>query len=257
MDNASSDPTVVNCTFGGTLDPYGVPGPGMHNSDSSPTISNSIFWSDTTVGGIDDYGSSSPVVTHSCVKGGYPGAGNIDTDPRFVRAPNAGPDGQWNTDDDDYGDLHLLPDSPCIDAGTNAAVPPDSADLDADGNTTEPVPLDADGLARFVDHSATPDCQWAPGTCGTPPIVDMGATEYQSLCLCGDIDGSGGLVTLSDFATFALCFGLPAPNPPDCDQAAFECSDLDGNAVVELGDFATFALWFGLQSSQHPPDCEQ
>jgi hypothetical protein len=76
-------------------------------------------------------------------------------------------------------------------------------------------------------------------------------------CTCGDIDGSGGLVDLSDFATFALCFGLPAPNPPDCGQAAFGCSDLDADGSVNLNDFATFATWFGLQSTQAVPDCEQ
>jgi hypothetical protein len=78
-----------------------------------------------------------------------------------------------------------------------------------------------------------------------------------SACTCGDIDGSGGLVDLSDFATFALCFGLPAPNPPDCDQAAFECSDLDGDGSVNLNDFATFATRYGLQSTQAVPNCGQ
>ena len=61
---------------------------------------------------------------------------------------------------------------PCIDAGDNTAVPPDTADLDGDGNTTEPIPLDLDGNLRFVDCPDIPDT----GN-GTPPIVDMGAYE--------------------------------------------------------------------------------
>jgi len=73
-------------------------------------------------------------------------------------------------------------------------------------------------------------------------------------CVCGDIDGGGGLVDLNDFATFALCYGLSGPGG-DCDEQGFFCSDLDGNDMVDLVDFATFALWFGLESSQMVPDC--
>jgi hypothetical protein len=72
---------------------------------------------------------------------------------------------------------------------------------------------------------------------------------------CGDIDGSGGLVDLNDFATFALCFGLAAPNPSGCPAEALGCSDLDGNSLVDLNDFATFAVWYGLTSTKTVPDC--
>jgi hypothetical protein len=65
-------------------------------------------------------------------------------------------------------------------------VPADTADLDGDGDTTEPLPLDLGGYPRFLDDSATPDCPWAPSTCGTPPIVDMGAYEFAA-----DSDGDG------------------------------------------------------------------
>ena len=59
----------------------------------------------------------------------------------------------------------------------------------------------------------------------------------------------------SDFATFALCFGLGTPNPPGCDADAFTCSDLNGDATVDLTDFATFALTFGLVSTNSVPNC--
>ncbi|UCG33882.1 MAG: hypothetical protein JSU68_04440, partial [Phycisphaerales bacterium] len=74
------------------------------------------------------------------------------------------------------------------------------------------------------------------------------------LCVCGDINGSGGLVDLNDFASFALCFGVSQPGP-NCGAQTFACSDLDGNGQVDLNDFSTFALWFGLQSSHTVPDC--
>jgi len=72
-------------------------------------------------------------------------------------------------------DYHLTGGSPCIDAADNDAVPPDTLDLDGDGDTTEPIPFDLDGNPRFVDDPATPDT----GN-GEPPIVDMGAYEFQA-----------------------------------------------------------------------------
>ena len=59
----------------------------------------------------------------------------------------------------------------------------------------------------------------------------------------GDCTGDGG-VNLVDFATFATCFGLSAPNAV-CDAGEFACSDLDVNGSINLVDFATFALNFG------------
>lgn len=58
------------------------------------------------------------------------------------------------------GDHHLLPGSPCIDAGDNLAALALGIELDLDGNP------------RFLDDPATPDT----GN-GTAPIVDMGAYE--------------------------------------------------------------------------------
>lgn len=49
-------------------------------------------------------------VTYCNVEGGWPGEGNIDTDPLFV-------------DVDGADDLHLLGGSPCLDAGDNSAIP--------------------------------------------------------------------------------------------------------------------------------------
>ncbi|MCG8404942.1 MAG: right-handed parallel beta-helix repeat-containing protein [Phycisphaerales bacterium] len=69
-------------------------------------------------------------------------------------------------------DYHLQVPSPCIDAGSNLAVPPDTADLDGDMDFGEPTPLDLDLLARFADEAFTADTGIGP-----PPIVDMGAFE--------------------------------------------------------------------------------
>jgi uncharacterized repeat protein (TIGR01451 family) len=44
----------------------------------------------------------------------------------------------------------LLPGSPAINAGSNANLPADTFDLDSDGNTAEPLPVDQRGFARIV-----------------------------------------------------------------------------------------------------------
>jgi len=128
--------------------------------NSNPTVSNCIFWDNTASSGSQIYydGTSSATVSYSDVQGGWPGTGNINADPLFL--------------DPDDGDLCLLAGSPCIDAGDNIAVSPDTLDLDGDGDTSEPIPLDLASNLRFVDQPDVADT----GN-GTTPIIDMGAYE--------------------------------------------------------------------------------
>jgi hypothetical protein len=146
---AHSNATLINCTISDNwAERSEFPG-GLYSFGSlySPVLSNCIIWGN---GGdeIRQYPSGSPVVTYCDVEGGWPGTGNIDADPLFVDAAN-----------DDY---RIDPGSPCIDAGDNTALPPDIADLDGDGDTTEPIPFDLDGNPRVVRE-----------------VVDIGA--YESL----------------------------------------------------------------------------
>ena len=161
----ASNATIINSTVSANTGG----GDGIFlNHDSSPTITNSIIWGNTSLE--IRVLSGDPVITFSDIGGGWPGEGNIDADPLFVD-PN-GPDGDPNTwEDNDY---RLGPGSPCIDAADNEAVPADQFDLDGDSDTTEPLPYDLDGNPRFVDDPDTDDT----GN-GTPPIVDMGAYEFQ------------------------------------------------------------------------------
>jgi len=98
------------------------------------------------------------------------GPGNLAADPVFVD-----PDGPDNNPltvfDNDY---RLSLSSPCVDAADNNSVAPDWFDIDGDGNVTEPVPLDFDANARFVDIPSAPDTGVGPS-----PIVDIGAWERQ------------------------------------------------------------------------------
>jgi predicted outer membrane repeat protein len=150
-DSNHGNPTISNCTFIANSAGYGG---GICNfSYSSPTLANSILWGNTATNGSQIYNSeiSSSAVTFSDIQGGWAGTGNINANPLFVDAN--GPDNIAGTEDDN---LRLLPGSPCIDAGDNAAVPV--------GITT-----DLDGKGRFVD-----------GDCNNTAIVDMGAFEYQT-----------------------------------------------------------------------------
>jgi hypothetical protein len=148
MYNAISSPTVTNCTFSGNFAAPGCGG-GILNDASLPVVTNCIFGDDTETE-IDNWGMGfTPTVTYSDVQGGCTVAsgcttdetGNIDVDPLFV--------------DGVSGDLRLQAGSPCIDTGSNDAVP-DGVTTDLDGN---PRIADGDG-----DDLAT---------------IDMGAYEYQ------------------------------------------------------------------------------
>ncbi|MHC4625093.1 MAG: choice-of-anchor Q domain-containing protein, partial [Planctomycetota bacterium] len=136
MYNWYSSPKVEGCTFTANIaDRYGV---GMFNfhSRSRPAVTNCILWADTPS---EIYGGR-PIVTYSDVQGGWAGEGNMDADPVFFDAVD--------------GDYHLLPGSPCIDAGDPNYVPaPNEADLD--------------GNPRAVD-----------GDNDGNTVVDMGAYEF-------------------------------------------------------------------------------
>jgi hypothetical protein len=225
--NDLAGPTLINCTLSGNE--AGDTGDGIFNLYNNyyynATLTNCILWGN---GSEEIYDSgSATVVTYSDIKGGWSGSGtnNIDSDPNFVRDPNDGGDGWGTGGNDDFGDLHFLPGSPCIDASDNTAVPADTADLDGDGNTTEPTPWDFDGHKRFIDDPCTDDS----GN-GTAPFADMGADEYSYL---GDLNFSG-CVNFVDFAMFAPHWWESGCGT--CDRA-----DLTGDGEVDFSDLREFA----------------
>lgn len=187
----TTHPTLTNCTFiantaaelGGGLFSY---------LESNPVLTNCILWGNTAPTGPQIHDElSTTTATYSCIAGGWTGTGNIDANPRLDYALRPS-----------YG-------SPCIDAGSNAAVPPDTYDLDGDGDTAELLPLDLSGLGRFHDDPATPDTG-----AGDPPLVDMGACEYGASAPpqtgSADLDGDGD-VDMDDFELFQQQFTGPQP----------------------------------------------
>ncbi|MHC4676721.1 MAG: hypothetical protein ACYTBZ_29910, partial [Planctomycetota bacterium] len=201
FDKAS--PIITNCTFFANIADYGG---ALSNSSSTakPKLINCIFWNNSSNQSGDEvynYGSADPNFRHCDVNGcggsgggwdsnfGTDGGGNIDSDPCFA-APNtpAGSDGAYGTVDDG---LHIMPDSPCVDAGDGDAAP--STDLL--------------GLARVdvadVNNTGT----------GTPDYVDMGVYESGH---DSDYDG------MPD--EWEIKYGL---DPADSDDAALD-ADSDG-----------------------------
>jgi hypothetical protein len=111
-----------------------------------------------------------------------------------------------------------LPGSPCIDAGNNDAVP-------------WLITWDLDGNPRFRDDPGMPDTGIPE-----PPIVDMGAYEFQgsSSCPCDCEDPPDGTVDVGDFLALLAQWGIPGM----CD-----CEDPPDGAV-DVGDFlAILAAW--------------
>jgi hypothetical protein len=196
-------PTLTNCTFSGNSSVNGhalaFDSPGQQYP-SDLVMTNCILWD----GGDEIWNNDGSILTisYTNVRGGFPGPGNIDADPLFI--------------DPNNGDLRLSPGSPCIDAGDNTAVP-DGIDTDLDGNP------------RFVDD---PDI--ADSGNGEPPVVDIGAYEFQGASCPWDLDDDG-TVSVVDLllllAEFGTCDGSPA--------------DFNGDGCVTVVDLLALIANFG------------
>ena len=162
ISNATAGSRYTNCTFVGNK---AVSCAGLGGGDA--IISNCIFWDDIFSGNAQGIELSGAEVSYSNVRWPKPdpGGSNISVDPMFTFE----------------NDGHLLPGSPCIDAGTNT---PEGglSTTDLDGN---PRAIDGD-----LDGFAT---------------VDMGAFEFDSTV-------SRLAISDSEF-TFTCAKGGPNPEP--------------------------------------------
>ena len=104
-DSAIESITITNCTIAHNI------GGGIHSESSDITIRNSIVWyNDGAAVMLIDPASINPVL-FSCIEGGYPGQGNIDSEPMF--ASSSGNDYHLQSRVFDNSGEY----SPCIDAG--------------------------------------------------------------------------------------------------------------------------------------------
>ncbi|MDC1324702.1 hypothetical protein N8216_01570, partial [Flavobacteriaceae bacterium] len=169
----SSLPSISNTTF--SRNSATNNGGGIYNDNSSSSIiNNTVFYGNTAPTGFDIFGAINNTSSYNASDGSGGGIGSgtgfidlslsgVTSSTLFVNASDPeGPDGIWRTADDG-----LIPvvGSDLIDMGNNDRLPPDTTDLDGDGNTSEDIPYDSTGAARIFD--------------GT---VDVGAYEVVPLC---------------------------------------------------------------------------
>ena len=196
-NESNSVPTLVNCTV--SANQATVNGGGISNTGSAPVVINCILWANSSIADrtqAAQIGGGSPAISYSCVEGwtgSLGGTGNIGSDPLFVAT----------------NDFRLRTGSPCIDKGSNAAIPA--------GITT-----DRDGQPRIVNA-----------------VVDMGAYEFSSGSAGGGGGGGGGGGTAINRPPVAIVSSVPAAGDPlTVDFDASGSTDPDGDAL-------TFAWVFG------------
>ena len=209
--NHSSSTMLMNVTMSGNTATN--LGGGIYNDSGGGNLTNTILWNNTANSGNQiDNSDSTTGIGYSNVQGcggssgwvtscGTDGGGNIDADPRFMRDPDPGADGQWDGVDDDYGDLHLQSGSPAIDSGTNASFHYDCPPTDLDGNP-RPVNGVCDMGAYEYDPSAALDINYdagAPGSFFTLSGRNFPANATAAISVNGTAlgtvptDGSGSL----------------------------------------------------------------
>lgn len=204
-------------------------GGGVYNGAGIPKIWNSILWGNSDGASADLLSQQfwfpsvmTPDVQHSCIQGWtLPGSGNIAIDP--LLADPDGADGVVGTVDDN---LRCTPGSPCIDTGCNDLIYADLCDVDGDGDTTESVPWDVGGGPRVLDDPGSAD----DPSCGPPPIVDIGAYEFDSDC------NGNGIQDAVDISTGASsdCNGDGIPD--ECEGGFNDCN---GNGIPDDCDISS------------------
>jgi len=228
---------IVNCTF--TQNAAGAAGGGVfthayagNSCPNNANFLNCIFFGNTDGDGAGQSAQISAestvcpperaapnafVVSHCCIGGWdgvFGGPSNLGGDPGFIDAEG-----------------RLSPLSPCVDAGTNAALPADAYDLDHDGDFSEPIAVDRDFQPRII-HG----------------VVDIGAYEAQFDCnangVLDDVDIAGGTSSdcnhngFPDECDVAVLDCNANGTPDDCEIAAGSVTDCNTNAVPDLCDIA-------------------
>ncbi len=186
IDPESGSLWITNCTFVNNI----ADGDGnvIYTEAGTPTLANCELFFNVLPAIVDGGPDAQTTLNYSNIFfGGWTGKGtnNISAYPDFVDPVN--------------GDFRLEPGSPCIDAADNEAVP-------------KGIGTDLDGEARFVDDPDTKDTGNGP-----PPIVDIGAYEFQVESLCPwDLDGNGS-VGAADLLALLVAWGSNPGGPPDFD----------------------------------------
>ncbi|NUN98154.1 MAG: right-handed parallel beta-helix repeat-containing protein [Candidatus Omnitrophica bacterium] len=156
LSASSSTVVLKNCDL---LNNVAIDGSGLSSGSSMLRLINCVLVNPGDQ--VHNVNGLPPTISHSCVAGGGQlGVGNISEDPVFVNPSES--------------DFRLMPDSPCIDSGSNEAVLKLGPAILALGDLDQNVRIwdgDGDGIAR----------------------VDMGAYEFGSTLSPGDLNGSASV----------------------------------------------------------------
>jgi len=228
-----SIPNVANCTFsansahqrGGAI--YHGTGPPPICHGLRPIITNCIFWGNTPYEIYDSYlNNKGLLITYSDVQGGWPGTGNINSEPFFADATNRdyhlkSQAGRWDANSKTW--IRDDVNSPCIDAGA-----PDSdwtAELWPHGKR---INMGAYGGTPQASMSPLTDLGYIADL-NNDDKVDFGdlklfTNEWQNeqLLLSEDLDRNG-FVDFKDFAIFGLQWSHPSASEPGITYQIEKC----------------------------------
>ncbi|MHC4943325.1 MAG: right-handed parallel beta-helix repeat-containing protein, partial [Planctomycetota bacterium] len=124
--------TITNCSFSGNT--ANESGGGIKGSGP---VTNCILWDNEP-----DQVHGNDAITYSCVQGGHPGTGNIDSDPLMKDPLN--------------DDFHITHSSPCRDTGNNDAPSIPVTDFEGDPRVaSECVDMGADEFNYYLDVPGT------------------------------------------------------------------------------------------------------
>ena len=187
----ASSPSILNCTVVGNKAQAG--GAVTASGEGNLTIINSIFRDNRATEGnqvalkVYQQEITEATISYSNIEDGQAGvridpgmllnwgSGIIDADPGFVDAGRWDDAGTPAYSDDDFfinGDYHIIPQSPCADAGDNDSVPVwlkdidgqkrsfnGVADIGADEVVTSPFDINRDGIIDYFDLVSMTD-EW-------------------------------------------------------------------------------------------------
>jgi parallel beta-helix repeat protein len=226
---------LYNCSFSKNSANY--LGGGIYNRDYGTTrrmkLINCILWGNNDSSSLGEFSQIRPSdyelsVSYCDIQGGWEGIGNIDVDPLFVDPCN--------------GDYHLLPGSPCIDAG--------------DPNyLAEPNETDLDGNPRVVD-----------GDNDGNSVVDMGAYEHRIIYVDTDANGADDGTSWTDAFNYlqdalaaagsgAQIWVAEGIYTPDCNSAVPDGTG-DREATFQLIDGVTLKGGYAGFGQPYPNACD-
>jgi hypothetical protein len=186
---------VSNCTLSGNL--ADIEAGGVHVLDDTAELSHCILWGNDAPNDPQIYGPLT--LSYSDIQGGYPGIGNIDTDPCFADPGYWDPNGTPADANDDFwvnGDYHLKSQAGRYDPTTQSWVCDEeiSPCIDA-GDPMSPVglePFPNGGIINMGAYGATTKA--SKSYFGKPPC---------EIIVAGDVNGDC-LVNFLDFRLMAL-----------------------------------------------------